>query len=341
VNLNPVEEGNSFKRLRDERGRTLQYMRELTGYSVPTISGRIRLVEELPKEILEMVASGTLPQIHALNLRKAKNIGLNRLIRMAHDLIEGRIPLELAEHALATNATRDKMREARLPTTGEGYLQRIMKDAGHFRSLCAVLQMFLQLPYERQVGAYEGVTAKSQEHLEGMIDLVIAQLIAFRSATRGYHTLASHKATNPADERRRLKKKQGLSAVAKILRKLLYDGISVRINLSCARLANLLHVADRTVVQRNGEKAFGILGQYWDRISTEGDPGAEEFIIFVQQLRKDFRSTPTFNDFINFAQDLDRSPDALDLSRLLRREREQVIESPEVALDSAERLTLH
>lgn len=147
--LNACEEAMAYKSLIDEFGMTQEAVAQSVGKSRVTVTNALRLLE-LPKEVLTMLAEGSISAGHARAL-----LGLNN-----KDII-GDIALIVAENELSVRATEEfvRKRNAYVPKTPETVVQKSVKDVDYTR----VLEKRIENTLGRRVKITEGKRAKKIE----------------------------------------------------------------------------------------------------------------------------------------------------------------------------------
>lgn len=154
VNLNPIEEAQTYQRLHDEERLTWEQVSAILGKDVSVMLNKIKLLD-FPPEIQEKIKTGQLPQATVLNLSQWQN-DEGAFFRMAHDLIAGRNP---AEAHFRRQTTRGQIHvQARLPKSALDYGVRIVKVSTSVRSVPAVLEAFLALPATEQNEAFASIS---------------------------------------------------------------------------------------------------------------------------------------------------------------------------------------
>lgn len=122
VDLNPMEEAWMIRRLHEEFNYDWQEIAFLLGCSLATVYARLKLLG-LPEEVQTMILEEKLPPVSALNLSQFHG-SKGKLLRLAHDLVAGRVPPELAE---AKSKFSEGHIRGKLPTTPEGLVRRILE----------------------------------------------------------------------------------------------------------------------------------------------------------------------------------------------------------------------
>lgn len=147
--LNACEEAMAYKSLIDEFGMTQEAVAQSVGKSRVTVTNALRLLE-LPKEVLTMLAEGSISAGHARAL-----LGLN------NKEIIGDIALIVAENELSVRATEEfvRKRNAYVPKTPETVVQKSVKDVDYTR----VLEKRIENTLGRRVKITEGKRAKKIE----------------------------------------------------------------------------------------------------------------------------------------------------------------------------------
>ncbi len=103
--LNPVETARAFQRLIDEYGHTQEQVATRVGKDRTTVTNSLRLLK-LPKDLLELVESGTLSEGHGRTLLGAPNVATMR--KLAKDsAARGWSVRELERRVRATGRTGD------------------------------------------------------------------------------------------------------------------------------------------------------------------------------------------------------------------------------------------
>lgn len=169
VDLNPIEEAETLKRLHDDQAiaMTWQEISDLMGRSVPTIHLKLRLLE-LPITIQEMIREGRLPQATALNLAQYQT-RTGDLLRLAHDLIAGKTPLELVANAAPLQEKRERQH---LAATPEDNFRRILKWAWTSTPAISAMEEFLKLSVENQEVHFKKLSPQSQKSFAEYIEAI-------------------------------------------------------------------------------------------------------------------------------------------------------------------------
>jgi ParB/RepB/Spo0J family partition protein len=309
--LDPIAEGHSFQKLRDKEGMSLREIAELTGHSIPNIQAKLKLLT-LPAIIKKMVATGNLPQIHALNLR---TVGSNekKLIRMAHQLIAGEMPAEMMEQQLEAIPLPENTSTARLPSTAFLTLRGLVENVSRMTNAALLMNRFLHFPQEEQINTWEKLNKRAQGAIVRCVKNFIEQAQRFLVLIEGYENSGNQ---NKEDERR-IANKKSLEVVAALLRYILYKEISLHVTLSSVKVARFLGVSldkgGRESVNRSVARAFRVLSSYWYRSKDDCDPGCEDFSDFAQTIKRDYKATD-FNAFIDLIQMRNTYDDPLDLT---------------------------
>jgi ParB family chromosome partitioning protein len=105
--LSPIEEGRAYAVLLDEFQLPLGEVAERVGKSKPTVSNRVRLLE-LPEDVLELVADGTLSEGHARAILSVPDHGERR--RLAKRIARDGLSVRAAERAAKAEGARSRER---------------------------------------------------------------------------------------------------------------------------------------------------------------------------------------------------------------------------------------
>ncbi len=314
-NLNPVEEGHAFKVLHEEKRMSIAAIARACGQTWPTVQGKIKLTE-LPQRIQDLIMEEKLPSMHALNLHQfKKNKAEVDLIRMAHELMDGYKPPEMEQREHAGEDAELKLRRIRMPTDAEGLIKNLFKKGFDVMQFITVLENFLQVDEEHRKRSWNRLSSLGKktfvERLERLLAAhsIINQALSF---TKGELLLD----ISPEDTVRQKRERSFISAM-NILRHMLYQEISIRVNLDPQWIARYLHLGR----EQSGEaekiaiKALRVLGKYWDigKDIANADFALAVFLPFVMVAKQDFGS----GDFSSFLDEISRrniAPCSINLS---------------------------
>lgn len=305
--MNPMDEAMALQRLRD-KGMPFAKISMVTGMLEQTIKQKIRLLA-LPERIKNMIRDGTLPQMHALNLLRGKTAKDKELIRMAHAYMHGEMSNEIAERFASLTDQSIHHRISRLPTTGEGLLQRVLKNSWQFSSTGLAIDSFLKLSSEEQMTAWETFSKRTQDGLKEHLRNIAVSAQKLLSAWDSLYTAAG----TPEDQQRQ-HRRQALTTVARLLRGVMYKGMSINVNLGSRSVQSLLHIRGNSErAEHTLRNALKVVEKYWYHGMRNAKPGEEEFVEFIEVLRKDFGVTE-FSGFIRKLVELNTSKDAINIA---------------------------
>lgn len=195
--LNPVDEAGVFRRLRGERGMTIEGIHQLTGRAVQTIIDHLKLLE-LPEEIQAMVREDRLPTAEALRLAQFRT-RKGQLVKLAYALVHGERPLELVEAGLGRGhvSYRDQIRASKTPGTPADYLRRLIFFESHARAGIRAMKALMALSPEERDLVWEPLHSRSRTYLAQLFQDLIQTATAFSGAMRTWGGKAEPIPTRP------------------------------------------------------------------------------------------------------------------------------------------------
>ncbi|MBI5139071.1 ParB/RepB/Spo0J family partition protein [Candidatus Nomurabacteria bacterium] len=314
VNLNPIEEALTYRRLHDEEQMSWEAVSELVGRELTGVLAKVKLLT-LPPEIQQMVREGKLPQVTALNLTQWRG-EQGDYLRMAHDLVAGRNPVEV--HMRLDTTHGEKLVQAKLPKTAGDYAVRIVRLAGHVQSMPAVLQAFLLLPEDERRKVFEAINPSVLGKLRVRFNALYRSMQAVTELIDAYTASKAGKVPvatplKPPTPPPAADGVYSLELLRRALEAMFYSNpmaLEPASNLSRNTLRRVLGLdSDPTPV---AQAAINAARAYWRRPPT-GREEEVKFIKVVSNFRADFGPSGSFDDALFNATRSDHSRDPVAL----------------------------
>ena len=125
-NLSAIEEAKAYKSLIENLHLTQEQLSEKVGKSRSHVTNILGLLR-LPTEVQEMVATKKISMGHARVLSKLESD--DKIISMAHDIAENKIPVREVESKSQESEKKNKIVRKRIPSRSEfAHLEEVLKD---------------------------------------------------------------------------------------------------------------------------------------------------------------------------------------------------------------------
>lgn len=146
-NLNPIEEGAAYKNIMEKCGYSMADVSRLIGKSESYIRNTMRLDNDLPENVKNMVRSGELSASHARTILVSENPE-----ELAHEIVA---------RGLSVAETAQRVKQGIRRSSGRAYTNKTIDDAAR-RNI------------ESRIGAALGVPVKLQERRGGAGQIVLS-----------------------------------------------------------------------------------------------------------------------------------------------------------------------
>lgn len=302
--INPVDAGESFKQAHDEDGMTWEELSQLTGLSVTTILGYVKVASPEFEPLHDLIREGKLPLTNAFRLRSVQEkygVEGRKLIELAHRCIAGELPPEIVRE---DSPRKEAWIRARLPESATHLMKRILKIRYSAQSETLSLKAFLGCEEKDRDRILDGLPSSARLALRVQLrDLAVA-LLEFVDDAERHH----NERVNPIGSSYSAISDPILYHAKKLAVYFLKGTTSGTVDLSQPNLAEVLGIPahDTATLHTALSTALAYMQRQWRR-PPSGTTEEVETIVLFYRLRH-FSGCAKFGDFFKHIQKINSAP---------------------------------